>query len=186
MRQELRELQRRLRLTTVFVTHDQEEANTICDRIAILADGVVQQVGPPMELYDKPANRFVAGFLGTANLIDGAVQRVNGASVFCSADGITVPLPPKAVAAAGGGAILIRPQSIEIRRVDETMPDGRVRLEGVVELREFLGSHVRYGVRVGATPFRVDANHRPGRPDFAYGDRVALYIATDEVRVLGD
>jgi iron(III) transport system ATP-binding protein len=186
MRRELHELQRRLSLTTVFVTHDQEEANTICDRIAILADGVVQQVGPPMELYDRPANRFVAQFLGTANLVEGAVQRVDGAAIFRSADGVTVPLPSTLAFPAGGGAILVRPQSIEIRRVDDLAQDGRVRLDGVVELREFLGSHVRYGVRVGTTSLRVDASHRPGRPDYECGDRVSLYVATNELRLLAD
>ena len=71
MRREILELQRELQLTTIFVTHDQEEANTISDRIAVLNDGIIQQVGSPMELYDNPANRFVADFLGTANLMDG-------------------------------------------------------------------------------------------------------------------
>ena len=73
VRRELRELQQRLGLTTIFVTHDQEEANTICDRIAVMDDGVMQQVGTPMELYDRPANLFVANFLGTANILEGRV-----------------------------------------------------------------------------------------------------------------
>ncbi|CAI8042682.1 Spermidine/putrescine import ATP-binding protein PotA [Geodia barretti] len=72
MRREILELQRKLKLTTIFVTHDQEEANTISDRIAVLDEGILQQVGSPMDLYDSPVNRFVADFLGTANLLDGA------------------------------------------------------------------------------------------------------------------
>ena len=79
VRRELRDLQQRLGLTTIFVTHDQEEANTICDRIAVMNDGVIQQVGTPMELYAKPANLFVANFLGTANILPGRVVR-NGDS----------------------------------------------------------------------------------------------------------
>ena len=70
VRRELRELQQALKLTTIFVTHDQEEANTISDRIAVMSDGVVQQVGAPMALYDHPANLFVATFLGTANILE--------------------------------------------------------------------------------------------------------------------
>ena len=69
VRRELRALQQTLKLTTIFVTHDQEEANTVCDRIAVMNDGSVQQVGTPMELYDRPANLFVANFLGSANII---------------------------------------------------------------------------------------------------------------------
>ena len=71
VRRELRALQQRLGLTTIFVTHDQEEANTICDRIAVMNAGVIQQVGTPMELYERPANLFVASFLGSANILDG-------------------------------------------------------------------------------------------------------------------
>jgi iron(III) transport system ATP-binding protein len=71
MREELKNLQRTLGLTTIFVTHDQEEAMTTADRMAVLDKGVVQQVGTAAALYDYPANRFVAGFVGTANLVDG-------------------------------------------------------------------------------------------------------------------
>ena len=71
MRRDILELQRQLHLTTIFVTHDQEEANTISDRMAVLDKGVIQQVGTPMHLYDQPANLFVADFLGTANVVKG-------------------------------------------------------------------------------------------------------------------
>ena len=82
VRRELRDLQQRLGITTIFVTHDQEEANTICDRIAVMKDGVIQQVGTPMHLYEHPANLFVAGFLGTANILDGAYDAATGRFVF--------------------------------------------------------------------------------------------------------
>ena len=74
MRSELRQLQQKVGITTVYVTHDQEDANSVADRIAVLDRGRIQQVGTPIELYDHPASRFVAGFLGTANMIDGEVQ----------------------------------------------------------------------------------------------------------------
>src|SRR5258707_5892570 len=73
MRSELRQLQRKLGLTAIYVTHDQEEANAIADRIAVLDQGRIQQIGTPLDLYDQPANRFVATFLGTANLIEGTI-----------------------------------------------------------------------------------------------------------------
>jgi iron(III) transport system ATP-binding protein len=76
VRRELRALQQRLGLTTIFVTHDQEEANTICDRIAVMDAGIVRQVGTPMELYERPANLFVAGFLGSANILDAGKRLV--------------------------------------------------------------------------------------------------------------
>ena len=74
MRSELKTLQRKLGLTAIYVTHDQEEANAIADSIAVLDQGRIQQIGSPMELYDRPANRFVATFLGTANLIEGTIE----------------------------------------------------------------------------------------------------------------
>ena len=73
VRRELRDMQQRLGLTTIFVTHDQEEANTVCDRVAVMNEGIVQQIGTPQELYEKPRNLFVANFLGSANIIDGRV-----------------------------------------------------------------------------------------------------------------
>ena len=75
VRRDLRELQQRLGLTTIFVTHDQEEANTISDRIAVMEAGAIRQVGTPMELYERPANLFVASFLGSANILDGGAAR---------------------------------------------------------------------------------------------------------------
>ncbi|MCH7692442.1 MAG: ABC transporter ATP-binding protein [Proteobacteria bacterium] len=183
MRREIKALQRTLNLTTIFVTHDQEEANTISDRIAVLDDGVIQQVGGPAELYDRPANRFVAGFLGTANLIDGSVRKDGGKTLFRSAGGITVPLSGD-VPGDGPCTILFRPQSLEIRGAGEASPDGRIRLDGVVESEEFLGSRVRYTVKAGDATILVDTNHQAGQSKHDIGAKVALYLAADQLRVL--
>jgi iron(III) transport system ATP-binding protein len=183
MRREIHDLQRRLRLTTVFVTHDQEEANTMSDRIAVLDNGVIQQVGAPMELYDRPTNRFVAKFLGTANLIDGAVERKNGESVFRSSGGLVVPIladtPP-----GSGRSLLFRPQSLVIAASGAGGGDGRIRLDGTVAHREFLGSHVRYAVRVNGHDILVDTGHNPGEPGFDKGAAVSLYLDRRQARVL--
>jgi iron(III) transport system ATP-binding protein len=88
MRRELLALQRQLKLTTVFVTHDQEEANTTSDRMAVLDGGVIQQIGTPQDLYDHPANVFVAGFLGTANILKGRLADGN----FLTASGHLLPI----------------------------------------------------------------------------------------------
>ena len=74
MRAEIKSLQRKLGITTIYVTHDQEEANATADRMAVLNSGRIQQIGAPIDLYDAPANRFVATFLGTVNLIDGRIE----------------------------------------------------------------------------------------------------------------
>ncbi len=84
VRRELRDLQQRLGLTAIFVTHDQEEANSVCDRIAVLSEGMVKQVGTPMELYQTPSNLFVASFLGSANILLGRIVKT-GLSGFLRA-----------------------------------------------------------------------------------------------------
>ena len=95
MRREIRDLQKELKLTTIFVTHDQEEANTTSDRMAVLDDGVIQQVGAPVELYDKPCNLFVANFLGTANVLQGTMSAgKDGSCVFQSENGVVINLGP--------------------------------------------------------------------------------------------
>src|SRR5205807_5129832 len=93
-RGELKRLQSELGVTTIYVTHDQAEAMTLADRVAIMRDGLLQQVGPPREIYDRPANTFVGGFLGSPgmNFLKGGVQRENG-SLDWITDGQRVPLP---------------------------------------------------------------------------------------------
>jgi multiple sugar transport system ATP-binding protein len=114
-RVELSKLHRRLGATMVYVTHDQVEALTLGDRIAVLKDGVLQQVAPPMELYRRPANRFVAGFIGSPgmNFIDGTLRRVEGSSQFVAGD-LTVELPSDAGVGAGTVTLGVRPQQLQI------------------------------------------------------------------------
>ena len=188
MRREIRDLQRALRLTTVFVTHDQEEANTVSDRMAVLDRGVIQQVGTPRELYDRPANRFVAGFLGTANLIDGRIERGSTDAVFVADGDIAIPVADAEVAPGAGRTILFRPQNLIVTGADQPAPPAggisRIRLSGTVEHKEFLGGHVRYSIRVGSHAIAVDAAHVPGQQDRDVGEAVTLHLAPEQVRVL--
>src|SRR5690606_8864958 len=109
MRRELLSLQRKLGLTTIFVTHDQEEANTTSDRMAVLDKGVIQQIGTPQELYDHPANAFVAGFLGTANILKGSLS----SGEFVTAGGQRLPVADAiANSVANANRIVLRPQNI--------------------------------------------------------------------------
>jgi multiple sugar transport system ATP-binding protein len=102
MRTEIKELHAELRTTSVYVTHDQDEAMTMADRIVVLRDGRIEQVGEPLELYDRPANLFVAGFIGSPamNFIDGMVD--GDGTVVTMADGIRLPVPPEV---AGGNRV---------------------------------------------------------------------------------
>ncbi|MDF2097407.1 ABC transporter ATP-binding protein [Aquibaculum arenosum] len=164
MRRELLALQRKLQLTTIFVTHDQEEANTTSDRMAVLDGGVIQQIGTPQHLYDHPANGFVAGFLGTANIIEGRVQ--DGAFVTKSGHRLPVPAPPQ-----GADRIVLRPQNIAL-----TEERGEGILPGRIRHREFLGSQIRYLIETADGTIIVDTQHGPDTHDHAAGSEVALRI----------
>ena len=185
MRREILELQRKLMLTTIFVTHDQEEANTTSDRIVVLDDGVIQQVGSPIELYDRPVNRFVADFLGSANLIDGVIENADGRTLFRASGDIAIPLHGRDTAAAGGVVTaMFRPQSLSIRDAGDPAVEGAMPLSGRVEHREFLGSLVRYTVMVGGHALLVEDSHQAGHRAYDTGEEVALYLDTEQVRLL--
>jgi iron(III) transport system ATP-binding protein len=179
MRRELRQLQRKLSVTTIFVTHDQEEANTTADRIAVINDGVVQQIGTPMELYDRPANLFVANFLGVANVVEGTMAEENGEVVFYSSDG-AVAVPVKE-GNQGLSRIVFRPQNLTILPQDDEPIPGTTQLAGTVEHKEFLGGVVRYRVAVGGHFMLVDAPHQRGEKAMPEGTPVTLCLNNDQV-----
>jgi iron(III) transport system ATP-binding protein len=193
MRQELLSLQRRLGITTVFVTHDQEEAMTTADRMAVLDHGVLQQTGSPAELYDYPVNRFVAGFVGTMNMLDGTAGRREGGDVLVEVAGVgtvTLALPAEAAADIPAGASVaasFRPHTLRLERAggEQVAAAGRFAwLEGTVQTREFLGEFTRYRVGVGGQSLVADRAHHAGSVEFAVGDAVRIGIDPSEVRLL--
>lgn len=183
MRRDLLEFQRKLGLTTIFVTHDQEEANTICDRIAVMSDGVVQQVGAPMELYDSPANLFVANFLGTANIVPGDIEAFGSERAFRIAGGGHIPLPRK-MEVRKGAKLMFRPQNAAIVPQGGSESRGPVRIAGAITRHEFLGGTIRYGVRIGATEIVADVPHQAGEPLLSSDLPVHVDIAIDKARFL--
>jgi ABC-type sugar transport system ATPase subunit len=152
MRMEIGTLQRRLGTTTVYVTHDQVEAMTLGDRIVVLSNHRIQQVGRPVDLYREPANRFVAGFIGSPpmNFVDGVVVVENGGAVFV-ADGARLKLDQ---AMAGGAAVSqavalgVRPEDLRVVAVDARSDTAGDVLRGPVVLVERLGgsNHVHFDV----------------------------------------
>jgi len=183
MRQEIRELQQRLGITTIFVTHDQEEANTIADRMAVLNDGILQQTGSPMNLYDQPANAFVARFLGTANLMRGKIVDKDGQRVFESDGGIMLPVPADTVVTDKMVA-MFRPQHLRILAQNETVESDKIIFEGQVKHSEFLGSLVRYAVDISGTDILVDDEHYMGRHKYTIGTVLRVALDQDKVRLL--
>ncbi len=178
MRRDILALQRKLGLTTIFVTHDQEEANTTSDRMAVLNDGILQQVGSPMTLYDEPANKFVAGFLGTANIFKGHVETTGRTNMFVSEKGTKIKVADKGKNAT---LIVFRPQNAEILPPEESCDKDRICFDGKVSEVEFLGNILRYKVESGGEAFLVDHNHQPGEHVFAVSDRVKVELNPDQI-----
>ena len=172
MRRELLTLQRKLGLTTIFVTHDQEEANTTSDRMAVLDKGVIQQIGTPQALYDHPANAFVAGFLGTANILEGSLS----SGEFITTSGQRLPV---ANAVANANCIVLRPQNIRLTGSEGNIP-------GKVARREFLGSQIRYLVDTPDGQIIVDTLHATGAPPHDEGAPVFLTIDSSSAPLLAD
>ena len=187
MRQELLSLQRRLGLTTIFVTHDQEEAMSTADRMAVLDKGVVQQIGTPATLYDEPLNAFVAGFVGTMNFLPGRVAGRDDGGLTVEVDGVGPLRVPRPGATAPGrpappwpdGAALsigFRPQAWRIAPAGEAQDLRLSWVDGSVEAAEFLGESTRYRVRVDRHALAVDQLHRAGLPPVPIGGVVRLGI----------
>nr|VFK58859.1 MAG: iron(III) transport system ATP-binding protein [Candidatus Kentron sp. TC] len=182
MRQELLELQRKLSLTTIFVTHDQEEANATSDRIAVLKDGVVQQVGAPMELYDRPENLFVAQFLGSANVLRGNIEKQGNEMLFDDGQGLRISLSDSLSSrdVRGSGSIVFRPQNLTLCDVDSPSAN----LRGKIKIREFLGTIMRYEVEVGRQRLIVDDVYRFGKKPSDTGSETGLRIDKEHILVL--
>ena len=179
MRHELLALQKKLKLTTIFVTHDQEEANTMASRMAVLNYGVIQQVGAPMDLYDNPANKFVASFLGSANILYGEVKKSGRSVVFTSKHDTVVPLSE---GKPGPAHLVIRPQNVSVVSASSKAAAKKTALQGVIETAEFLGESIRYYVAVGKNEkILVDEGHRYGQRHFKTGEKVRLQIEHAEL-----
>jgi iron(III) transport system ATP-binding protein len=177
VRRELRELQQRLGLTTIFVTHDQEEANSICDRIAVMNDGIVQQVGTPMDLYERPANLFVANFLGTANIVEGVISGDGRERGFDVAGGGRLRVPPT-VDVPAGAKLVFRPQHAALTNT------GEGDFAGQILHREFLGATVRYGIRLGTREVLVDVPFTTAADLCAVGDTTGVALRPDRASFL--
>jgi len=145
MQIELQNIQRRLGITFILVTHDQEEALSMSDRICIMRDGRIVQIGSPQELYDRPANRYVADFVGTSNFFDGTVAAIAGEMAEVALPGglQLSGRPVEAVAQGQGVCISVRPEQIYLARDG----GGADALPVTVQNRIFLGEHTEYVVK---------------------------------------
>jgi iron(III) transport system ATP-binding protein len=141
VREDIRELQQNLELTVAYVTHDQEEALAVSDRIIVMSNARIAQVGSPRELYEQPANLFVADFIGDANLLTATITDIQGASARVQLDTLAIDLPSRGLP-PGPVKLAIRPDAIRIS--PEAPPDAAIRAQ--VRKASYLGTHVEYEV----------------------------------------
>lgn len=165
MRRDILSLQRRLNLTTIFVTHDQEEANTVSDRIAVIDNGVIQQIGKPVELYDNPANYFVASFLGTINILEGAIKQ----GVFLANCGLTFTTSKPNKSSI---SLIIRPQSIQLFQSNSS----KLSMIGKIKNSEFLGETLRYFIDVNGQEIVSDVQHYKTDNVMSRNTEVSMFI----------
>ena len=177
MRVELKRLQQQIGVTTIYVTHDQSEALDMSDRIAVINGGRIVQMGAPRDIYFRPTNAFVAGFVGATNLVHGTVAAAAAAG---SVAPVALPsgqtlhcLFPHAAARADRIAISIRPECLTLAPSGTPTAEGSNRLDGVVATTGFLGNMNRYGIRVGETV--IHANTGPDT-QFPPGAAVGLHV----------
>jgi spermidine/putrescine transport system ATP-binding protein len=182
MQLELKDLQRDVGITFVFVTHDQEEALSMADRIGVMGDGRLLQIGTPEEIYDSPVDRFVADFIGRSNFLPGTVETPGR---VCLANGtrIAVPPAPYEVSAGDHVAISLRPERVGLAGLGEA-PDGRPSIDGRVTTVTFLGNSIVYQVAFDWLTIQVRTENRPGVERRDVDDEVSVWWRDDAVAVV--
>ena len=178
MQLELKSLQRRLGISFVFVTHDQDEALTMSDRIAVMNNGRLLQVGSPEDIYERPVNRFVADFIGTTNLLDATV--VDNDTV-CLTNGTRVAAT-SSFPSGTAVAVCLRPE--RARLIDPDGEETTSRIDGTIDTVTYIGNARVYGVRLDWMEVRVREANQPGSTPRQPGDRVSVVWDVDAVTVV--
>ena len=169
MQKELKKMQEQLGITFIFVTHDQEEALTMSDRVVVMNNGKIQQVGTPQDIYNEPLNAFVADFIGESNIVDGKMLRdfyveFSGQRFDCLDKGFEPDEPVD---------VVVRPEDVDIVAPDKGM------LTGVVTSVAFLGVHYEIIVDIGGFKWMIQTTD-----EHFEGDRVGLYIEPDAIHIM--
>jgi iron(III) transport system ATP-binding protein len=179
MRTEIRRIQKRVGITSVYVTHDQVEAMTLSDRIVVMNGGVIEQVGPPQEIYRHPATRFVADFIGRANFIEGQVLESRNGTLVLDVLGkpLTVNQPAVPLAAGRSATLVMRPESARVG-------DAGSPWQGTVRRATYLGSAIDYEIEVGGKLLVIQETNPEHLDIYEEGAQVGVSILESCVHVL--
>jgi spermidine/putrescine transport system ATP-binding protein len=181
---ELKRIQQEVGITFVHVTHDQEEAMTMADEIAVMNEGHIEQAGSATELYETPRTEFVASFLGDCNLIDGALgRRGGGGADFQTHDGAHLHVPADRIDPSLNGAVVrvgVRPEKLTLLPADVSAPEGANVLRGRIEIASFLGTAIQYVVHTaGGEEFTAIEQNRLGQGPDSLGPGRDVLLAWD-------
>ena len=169
MQKELRRMQKQLGITFVFVTHDQEEALTMSDRVVVMDKGKIQQVGTPQDIYNEPKNAFVADFIGESNILDGIMKD----DYLVDFSGNTFKCLDKGFEKNENVDVVVRPEDVDIVEPEKGM------LKGVVTLVDFLGVHYEIIVDIGGFKWMIQTTD-----EHKVGDNVGLFIEPDAIHIM--
>jgi spermidine/putrescine transport system ATP-binding protein len=186
MQTELKALQRFVGLTFIFVTHDQEEALSMSDRVAVMRDGLIQQIGPPRDIYETPANAFVARFVGESNLLEGVItRRLDDGRADIAMENRVFPLSaPLSLSPGERVVVLLRPQDLQMEIVGPKQP-GEGRLTGVIKDRTYKGMTLDTLIRLDSgTVLRASEFFDGDDAALTPGQRVAVGWTPNSARVL--
>ncbi len=192
MQEELKSLQREVGITFVYVTHDQEEALTMADRIAVMSEGRVLQIGTPSDIYETPKNRFVADFIGETNFIPVQILSVEGKTVQVALDAeqsVRVLITEANVLASATPTLAIRPERIQLKLYNAPIENEQTaQVQGQVTQVQYLGTDTRYTVRIGESFLRVRMQNTQFKRGFAFeeGEHVSLSWDLQNARLLAD
>jgi iron(III) transport system ATP-binding protein len=179
VRAEIRKLQKELKITTVYVTHDQEEALTLSDRIAVINHGKVQQLGAPIELYERPRNAFVADFIGINNLIAGKVMAVDEAEGLIRVDtevGSLVGISGEKPKIGEACVISVRPETASLLQNENAAEEYNC-ISGKVGFASYIGNTIRYDIEIGQNKiFKVDVQNPWDHQTLPVGKDVKVYF----------
>lgn len=180
MREVIREIQNEVGITTIYVTHDQEEAMAVSDRIAVMKDGCIQQVGTPRSIYHRPANVFVANFIGTSNIVKGRLA-VQGDAFRLSIGGYTVPVSniDGRQAADKNVLVSVRPEEFVISQDQEG-------IQGEIASSTFLGTSTHYAVKLETGESVMIVEESTETDYFRKGDKLRLTIKAEKVNVYNE
>ncbi|MFK4825527.1 ABC transporter ATP-binding protein [Paenochrobactrum sp. BZR 588] len=180
LREEIRAIQQKLGITTIFVTHDQEEALSISDRIVVMHEGKADQVGTPFEIYNQPSTRFVASFVGTLNMLEGHVENLLANQINLDGNLITLPQPITGVADKAPVTLALRPEAI---RLNNKNPED-VTVSATIEDVHFLGSVIRTRVKLNQNQLSLDSFNDPAIAPPKRGDKVKVSFAAHDLLIL--